>query len=448
MESFFPFNLLLLVGCVLGIIGFFRARSAHRELARLRRAIVELAAKSGVTIELDTPPVWPPAPPRPEPSIATSPARSDEPAPIATPEPEPVFARPSTPPQAEPGGDLEALLTARWGVWLGSAALLLAGVFLIRYAVEQELLGPAARCVLAALLGAALLGAAEWVTRYELPSIPGPFEVDQAPAGLAAGGTAMLFGAAYGAGPFYDLLPPLPAFAALAAASGVGLLGALRYGPLTAAIGIVGAFATPALVSTESPFYPGLFAYLTVVSAAALAVVRYSAWIWLGWATMIAGAIWVCVAAFAGGPDLWAAAAFVPVAAALNLSLLPDAALDHPIGRRLAWVPFAAMAAAGLVLETQVDAIAPKLALFALSPLAVWHGARDTRLDRLPWLAALLGLLTLLLWALPEWQPTGETITVEGIVEAFLPGPWAPTVIRPLITAAALLAGFHAAAGL
>jgi len=43
-----------------------------------------------------------------------------------------------------PPRDLETLLTARWDVWLGSTALLLAGVFLIRCAVDQELLGPAA----------------------------------------------------------------------------------------------------------------------------------------------------------------------------------------------------------------------------------------------------------------------------------------------------------------
>ena len=50
-----------------------------------------------------------------------------------------------------------------------------------------------------------------------------------------------------------------------------------------------------------------------------------------------------------------------------------------------------------------------------LSPAASFPDASPARLDRLPWLAALLGLLTLLLWALPEWKPTGETITVEGI---------------------------------
>lgn len=436
MEAFLLLLVLALIcGYVLGIIGFFRANTAHTQLRALRRAFDELAAKA-------------------PPPVAEAPAAVETSPVAAVVEPEPVNEPtdlthvPLPPPPAKPPRDLEALLTARWGVWLGSAALLLAGVFLIRYAVEQGLLGPAARCFFAALLGLALLGAAEWLTRHEGPALPGPLRTDQAPAGLAAGGTAVLFGAAYGAGPFYELLPPLLAFIALAAASFIGITAALRYGPLTAATGIVGAFVTPALVSTKDPSFPGLFAYLTVVTAVALAVVRYTAWTWLGWATTILGGLWVCFAALSGGPDPWAAAAFVPAAAALNVFLLPTAALDHPIGRRLAWIPFAAIGAAGLLLEIRVPGTAPRLALFLLSPVAVWRGVTDQRLDRLPWLAALFGLLTLLLWALPEWKPTGEVITVENIVEAVLPGAWAPEIIRPLIFAAALFAAFHAAVGL
>jgi uncharacterized membrane protein len=380
---------------------------------------------------------------------AAAPSEAPVPAEATDATPEQSAAEPIPPPRAPaPPIDIEALLTARWGVWLGAAALLLAGVFLIRYAVEQELLGPGLRCVLAALLGVVLLAGAEWLTRHAGPTLPGPLRVDQAPGGLAAGGAAMLFAAAYGAGPFYDLVPPLLAFLGMAAASLIGLAAALRYGQLTAAVGVAGAFVTPALVTTENPSLPGLFIYLFIVSAAALGVVRYTAWTWLGWCTMAAGAIWVCIAASSGEPDAWVAAVFMVAAAALNLALLPPAALDHPIGRRLAWVPFAVIGVAGLVLETQVAGDAPRICLFLLSPLAVWRGATEPRLDRLPWLAALLGLLTLLFWALPSWTPTGETITVEGNIEAFLPGGWAPALIIPLIEAAACFAAFHAAAGL
>ena len=396
----------LLAGWVLGIIGFFSARSAHRELRRLRAG-----------------------PPAAEPVKAARPA-------------------PPPPPPVKPRRDIEALITLNWGVWLGSAALLFAGVFLVRYAVEQELLGPAARCGLAALLGVVLLAGAEFLHRHEGPPLTGPFRIDQAPSALAAGGTAFLFGAAYGAGPFFGLLPPLLSFASMAAASLIALAAALRYGPLTAATGIAGAFATPALVATQNPFLPGLFAYLFLVSAAALLVVRRTAWIWLARATTIGGCLWVCFAGLSGAPDRWAAALFVPAATALNLLLLPGAALEHPIGRRLAWLPLAALGAAGLVLDAFAPGSATQAALLALSPIAVWKGVAEPRLDRLPWVAALLGLLSLLIWAVPAWSPTGEVIRADGVVQAILPGAWAPAALVPLLTAAALLAGFHAAAGL
>jgi uncharacterized membrane protein len=408
-RPFDPMQILLqlgwLLGWVLGIIGFFSARSAHRELRRLR--------------------------------MPPEPARD----PVVAPPPEP-------PPPGPPGRDLEALITMNWGVWLGSAALLFAGVFLVRYAVEQELLGPAARCGFAALLGVPLLAGAEFLHRHEGPALPGPFRTDQAPSGLAAGGTAFLFGAAYGAGPFYGLLPPLLSFAAMAAASLIALAAALRYGPLTAATGIAGAFATPALVATQNPSLPGLFGYLFLVSAAALIVVRRTAWTWLGWAAAIGGCVWVCFAGLPVVPDRWAAALFVPAAAALNLLLLPGAALEHRVGRRLAWLPFAAFGVAGLVLDAFAPGLAPKAALLALSPIAVWKGVDEPRLDRLPWVAALIGLLSLMILAVPAWQPTGEVIRADGVVQAVLPGAWAPAALLPFITAAFLLAGFHAAAGL
>ncbi|MCW3476032.1 DUF2339 domain-containing protein [Limobrevibacterium gyesilva] len=428
MEILLPLLLVLALigGYVLGIVGFFKANRALAELRALRQALGPTPAAA---------PKLPQASPWAQPPI---------------PGPTPAAPEPEAPASAaKPKRDIEALLTLRWGVWLGAAALLMAGVFLIRYAVDEGLLGPPERCALAAVLGAALIAAAEWLGRRPAAEAAGAVPIDQAPAGLAAGGVAILFGAAYGAGPFYALVPPLAGFVLLAGAAMAGLLASLRYGQLAAAVGVAGAFVTPALVQTDTPSLPGLFGYLLAVTAVSLAVVRSSAWTWLGWAATVAGAAWVFLAALAAtAADAWAPALFVPAAAALNLALLPPAALDHPVGRRLSWVPFATLGATGLLLEAIAPGMAPRIGVMLLAPLAVAKGATEPRLDRLPWLAALLFLLALLLWALPDWQPGGEAITVEGVVQAVLPGPWAPEAIRPLLTAAAVVAGFLAAAGL
>ena len=429
--------LLLIVvggGWVMGIVAFFKANRALNELHSLRRSLAQ-------------PPAAVPPPPAavPEASPWAEP-KPEEPPPPPPAEPPPVILPPPRPPR--PSVDIEALLTQRWGIWLGAVALLLSGVFLIRYAVDSGLLGPPVRCVLAALLGVAFLAGAEGLRRQ--PSPPQALRADQAPAALAAGGVAVLFGAAYGAGPFFDLVPPLLAFVLMAAVALAGLMLSLRHGQLVAAVGIAGAFLTPALVQTSDPSLPGLFLYLLFVSAAALAVVRYTAWTWLGWATTVAGAIWVVFGATIATPaDAWAPALFVPAAAALNLALMPRAALDFDVGRQLSWVPFGTLGAAGLLLEATIQGATPRLGVLLLVPVAVAKGVFEPRLDRLPWFATLFFLLSLLLWALPEWHPIGEAITNgEGLVIAMLPGGWAPEVIQPLLTTAAIVAGFLAAVGL
>jgi uncharacterized membrane protein len=432
-------------GWVLGIAAFRRTRHLRRELDMLRGVVERLAPQQVAQAPLRQAPPARPA----QTQVDQAPASvSPHPMEPALPREAPSYAPPIEPTTRQSPPEFEALLAMRWGIWLGAAALLLAGVFLIRYAVDQGLLGPAIRCCLAGVLGAALLAAAELSQRKAIVLPTGPFAVDQAPPGLAAGGVAVLLGAAYGAGPYYGLLPPLLAFLALAAASAVGLAASLRFGQLTAAIGIAGAFLTPALVATPSPSLPGLFAYLFAVSTAAIFVVRHTAWTWLGWASVAAGAGWVCAASLAPSPDLWAAAAFVPAAALLNLAALPAAALGHPGGRRLFWLSFVILAASGLLLEAAQDSLVLRVMLLLLGPIAVWKGRREPQLDRLPWLAAGVGLAVLLIWALPAWEPSANFTGASGLLEALLPGTWAPQVIRPLLIAALALAAFNLAAGL
>ena len=486
MEFFAFVGLVALVGWVLGVVGFFQARRARRDLAELRRT---LAAGLPVTAEVDPLAAYHadlaagaaaaggagtagagarPSPFGPRPVAAGSEVRGSVPAagmeppvgPVADPvmasmmppPPPPESPPPPEPPPPVPAGpklDIEALLTMRWGVWLGAGALLLSGVFLVRYAAEQGWLGEEVRSVLAMLLGVALLGGAEWLRRRPAPVLEGTMAADHAPAALAAGGAAVLFAAAYAVGPMYALVPVLVGFALMALASVVGIFASLRFGPVVGLVGVAAGFATPILVETEAPWVPGLFGYLLFVTAASCVVVRFSAWAWLGWIATVAGAGWVMLAAGSPlGTDAWAPGLFVPAAAALHLLLLPRAALEHVVGRRLSWVPFLVLGLAGVFLSGEVPDFAVRLGVLLLAPLAVLKGAREPVLDRLPWLAAGLFVLVLLFWAMPGWQSTGEFITIEGAVAAFLPGAWAPEVIQPLLFTAAAMAAFFAVAGL
>ena len=59
----------------------------------------------------------------------------------------------------------EERLGTQWAVWVGGIALALGGIFLVRYSIEQGLLGPGVRVALGALLAAALIIAGEWARR-------------------------------------------------------------------------------------------------------------------------------------------------------------------------------------------------------------------------------------------------------------------------------------------
>jgi len=444
------------VGLVLGVVAFFRARRLSDDVARLRRELAALRAAQTEPPPASVPPVMPWAPePAAEAGTEVGPERVPErvPEPGFAPEASPVAEPPveaATEPARPPArpADMEEVLALKWGVWLGAVALLFAGVFLVRYAVEHGVLGPAGRCILAAVLGAALIGGAEWLRRQGdsgLARVPWP---DQAPPALASGGVAVLFGAAYGFGPYYDLLPASLAFLLMAAVGFVGLALSLRFGQLVAAVGLAGAYATPLLVTTEHPSIPGLYVYLLVVTAAALAVVRYAAWVWLDWASLAASTAWVVVGMAVDPADAWVPGLFVPAVALVNLALLPRAALDFPIGRQLVWVPFAALGVVGLMLYLAHPGWGTRMGVLLLAPLAIGKGAMEPRLDRLPWLSALFFLLVLLGWALPYWRPTGEIIGTQEFVQAILPGGWAPEVIQPLLITAACMTALYVAAGL
>jgi uncharacterized membrane protein len=477
---------LLLGGWIFGIAGFARAGAARRDARALRDEVAalrqDIAGMAGAMVAAGfRPPEAAPAP------AATDTAPSHEaddtamplqpnglpaaPYPIDAPQAPPPWAGQATPPPPEapdaaphpdpapaaapppwaggtldrPRQSLEELITQRWGVWLGAGALMLAAVFLIRFAVEEGWLGPAARSAAAAVLGLALVAAGEWLARRPAKGTGLP---DLAPAALAAGGVAALFGAAYAAAVMYGLLPPIVGFVLMAAAGVFGLLLSLRRGPLVAAVGLAGAFVTPALVSTDDPSMVGLFAYLLVVVAAAMAVVRVTAWGWLGWCAVVGGALWVLTGTIvADRGELWAPAAFVPIAAATFLLLLPREALATRVGRALAHVPPAALGLALLPVTAGLTDMAPPLGVLLLAPVAILAASREPLLRRLPWIAAGLGLVALLVWAVPAWTPTGERVTIEGAVQAIIPGAWVPEALTRFLALCASFALLHLLAG-
>jgi uncharacterized membrane protein len=59
-------------------------------------------------------------------------------------------------------------------VWVGGLALALGGFFLVRYSIEQGLVGPRVRVALGALLAMGLIAVGEWERRNARLPHPNP----------------------------------------------------------------------------------------------------------------------------------------------------------------------------------------------------------------------------------------------------------------------------------
>jgi uncharacterized membrane protein len=195
-------------------------------------------------------------------------------------------------PTAQPGPGFEERVGTRWVVWIGGLTLALGGFFLVRYSIEQGLLGPGVRVLLGALFALALLAAGEWTRRKEDVGAIAPLPVPNIPAILTAAGTAVAFATVYAAYALYGFLVPGTAFILMGLVALGTLAAALLHGPALAGLGIVAAFATPVLVSSETPDYWALYLYLAVVTAAAFALARIRLWRWLAVTTIVLATLW------------------------------------------------------------------------------------------------------------------------------------------------------------
>lgn len=347
------------------------------------------------------------SPPPPETSPAPSAAIPETPAAApVSPEPEPVVGYGEAvepPPAPRPARQWEQKLAENWLVWLGGATLALGGAFLVKLSIDYGLLTPAVRVAAAIVLGIALAAGGDVLARRE-----GNSYVAQA---LAAAGAATVFAALYAAYQLYDLLPAALAFPLLAATTGATLLMSLRQGPYVAALGLAGAYAVPLLVAGDNPHATPLFAYLAIVTAGVLALLRHRAWWWLAWPSLAGAGFW---------PLLWLTESADPEAAVVALYLLAQYGLfaafrggiervgflagiaDSPQVRALTRIAFWALALPLLVL-VQVDGFgtASLAAAFAAAIFVLWFASRDPALDDVIGVAGALLVLVLASWEMP-----------------------------------------------
>jgi len=287
-----------LFSLLVAVIALIVARKSFNAAAELRDRLDAIEA-AGLQAGHVSPPLTPQQPFEPtleasSPEIAAeqpskSPREAEPPRPSDA-----IGVTAATPPplaEAQPG--FEERVGTRWVVWLGGLTLALGGFFMVRYSIEAGLLGPGVRTLLGGAFALALLAAGEWTRRKENTSAIQALPIANIPAILTAAGTAVAFATVYAAYALYDFLAPATAFILLGLVALGTLAAALLHGRALAGLGIVAAFATPVLVSSEKPDFWALYIYLAVVTAAAFGLARIRLWRWLAVTTIVFALLWI-----------------------------------------------------------------------------------------------------------------------------------------------------------
>jgi uncharacterized membrane protein len=212
------------------------------------------------------------SPGAPEPIVTPPPLPRTEPAPpvdsLPLPPRVPIPSRDSD--GAVPEPTLETTFGLNWINRIAVLTLLLGTAFLFKYGVDNDWFGPGARVAFGIAAGIVALVAGDRMWRR------GQTVFAQ---GIIALGLALLYLSVYAAAMLYQLLPPSLAFVAMCGvtAGSVGL--ALLYdSQAIAALGMIGGYITPPVLSTGEDRPWILLGYIFLLNLGALALARKRHW--------------------------------------------------------------------------------------------------------------------------------------------------------------------------
>jgi uncharacterized membrane protein len=194
-----------------------------------------------------------------------------------TPPPPPPPSEPPTPPS--PAFDWESLVGVKLFSAIAGVALVLAAVFFLRYSIEHGWLQPPVRVLIGIAVAVGLLVVCELKAARRYPVTANA---------LDAAAIAILFATFFAAHALWNLIPAFVTFALLAMVTAVAVLLSIRRGSMfIAVLGLLGGFATPALLSTGENRPIPLFAYLMLLNIGLAWVAYRQTWPVLTWLTLV-----------------------------------------------------------------------------------------------------------------------------------------------------------------
>ena len=260
--------------------------SLRTQIAALTARVYQLEQAREVPSKTVSPPV-----PQPLKSESLKPLTPAQTSASATPEP-PLQRIPASPglhtpprtlnPLSVPRGqegDLEKKIGQYWLNRIGIAAMLIGVSYFLKYAFENNWIGPGGRIGIGLLAGIALI---LWSERFRTRG-HAAFSYS-----LKAVGIGTLYLSLWGAFQVYHLIPASAAFIAMILVTASTIALALSQdAELLASFAMIGGFATPALLSTGQNHEAVLFSYIALLDLAILLMAVVKPWRRLLWEVLL-----------------------------------------------------------------------------------------------------------------------------------------------------------------
>ena len=180
--------------------------------------------------------------------------------------------------------DWESIIGVKLFSAVAGIALVLAAIFFLRYSMDHGWLAPPVRVAIGIVVAIALLVVCERRAARDYPATANA---------LDAAAIAILFATFFAAYALWHLIPATVAFGLLALVTALAVLLSIRRNSLfIAVLGLLGGFATPALLSTGENRPIPLFAYLLLLNVGLAWVASRKKWPALTILTLVLTAIY------------------------------------------------------------------------------------------------------------------------------------------------------------
>ena len=261
--------LLILCGGVCGFIAVFTLAKLKDRMTLLENQVRELSRQREAPSQPETAPsplVRAPQAPTPPPTRITPPPQPREP---LQPPPIPSFDTSSSRSSSE-WTSLEVTIGAKWFNWVGVILVVVGVMFFLKYAYDNNWIGPAGRIAIAAVAGVAALVGGE---RFRRASYPVLFQT------LSGGGLAVFYGCIYFSFQVYGLAGQGVSFALAVVVTALAIvLSVIHDAPGICLLGQFGGFLSPVLISTGENHPVALFSFVTILNIATVGCAYLKNW--------------------------------------------------------------------------------------------------------------------------------------------------------------------------